>query len=276
MKSILYDTHVHTSYSTDSHTSMEQQIQQAAALGLQGICFTDHMDYEFPPEALEDVCEKPPFCFSLEDAKKERDSLQNRYPMLQIGFGVECGLQKMESVREKNQQLVTTAGLDYVIGSLHLVDRQDPYYKKFWEGKKAADCIRRYFEQILENISFFHNFDSLGHLDYIVRYAPEDFCYQPHIFTDIVDEILRFLIKKDIALEINTSGLRSLRKQQNPHIWILKKYRELGGELITIGSDGHAPDYLAFGFEQLLPLMESIGFRQYITFEKRNPVFHSL
>lgn len=276
MTKILFDTHIHSCYSTDSDTPLARQIEQAIKRGLHGICITDHMDYDFPKEAMKKAFDKPPFVFEPVPYLEELKQLKTRYPSLQIQVGVECGMQTADSVLKKNRRLVQDFPWDYIIGSLHLVDGQDPYYPSFWEGKPASKCVRLYFEQVYENIKKFHDFDSLGHLDYIVRYAPDDYDYKPSLYFDILDEILQFLIRKDKALEINTSGLKSAGRTQNPHLDILKRYAALGGELITIGSDAHTPEYLGFAFEQIPDIMEKAGLHQYVTYQQHKPVFQPI
>lgn len=275
MSKILYDTHIHSRYSTDSDAPLCKQVEQAVSLGLHGICLTDHMDYEYPEEYNEDG-EGVPFVFPIENYLEELQQLKDKYPMVEVSTGVECGMQTTKSVLKKNEELAQKYPWDYIIGSLHLVKKQDPYFPAFWENRAASDGVRLYFEQVYENILAFREFDSLGHLDYIVRYAPNTFTYQPETYFDIVDEILRFLIREDKALEINTSGLKSPAGTQNPHLEILKRYVSLGGELVTVGSDAHKPEYLAFSFEKAAELMKQAGLKSYVTYRQHKPVFHSL
>ncbi|MCH5265011.1 MAG: histidinol-phosphatase HisJ family protein [Lachnospiraceae bacterium] len=275
MTGIGCDTHIHSEYSTDSQTPMEAQIQQALRLGLSEICFTDHMDYDFPEEAMNPPCEKPPFVFDITDYQRKIESLRQVYPEITIGTGVECGLQNTQETIEKNRQLTKGNNWDYIIGSLHLVRKTDPYYPAFWEGKKAENCVRLYLEELLDNITAFSDFDSLGHLDYVVRYAPDSFVYRLEEYFEIIEEILALLIRKDIALEINTSGLKS-SDMPNPHLSVLTRYVQMGGELVTIGSDAHTPNYLGYQFERLPEWIKKAGLRQYVTYRARKPIFHSI
>lgn len=275
MSKIAYDTHLHTNYSTDSSTPLSVQIQQAVRLGLSGICVTDHMDYGFPPELISKK-EPCPFVFDPVRYFEEIEDCKSRYPAIDIGTGVECGLQTAPSVREKNQSLSADYHWDYIIGSLHLIDGEDPYNSSYWEEREADVCVRRYFEQLYENILLFSDFDSLGHMDYVVRYAPDGYLYEPEKYQTIIDEILLFLIRRDKALELNTSGLRSAVHTQNPHDFILKRYVQLGGKLLTIGSDAHTPEQMAYGFDLLPDRIKKAGLHQYVTYHQRKPVFHDL
>ena len=274
---IVYDTHVHTAYSTDSNTPVHVQLDSAIAHGLSGICLTDHMDYGFPLGQ----CDIPlpegelPFCYDIEAYKAELKGLREKYSGLEILTGVECGLQTRSDILDKNKELSADKGLDYMIGSLHLTGRKDPYYREFWTDQDAAVCIQKYLEELYDNLCVFTEFDSLGHLDYIVRYAPDDFHYKPEQYHELIEEILKLLVRKDIALEVNTSGFKS-GKNPNPHLDILTWYRELGGEMVTIGSDAHKPEFLAYHFDTLSSLIRTAGLHQYVTFRQRRPRFHSL
>lgn len=272
---ILWDTHLHTNFSTDSNTPLTVQLSQGEQLGLTGVCVTDHMDYEFPVMEMKDSMEGIPFCFDWDSYVKVIQEAASHSP-LAIYTGVECGLQTKETVIQKNKRLRRQPELDYMIGSLHLVDQKDPYYPSFWEGRDPHACIRQYFESLYENLQCFHEFDSLGHLDYIVRYAPQDFLYDPKSYEDILDAILTYLILKDIALEINSSGWKTKGRCQNPHPDILTRYHERGGELITVGSDAHVPDYMAYHFDRVCEEMKKAGLRQYVVYQKHKPVFYDL
>ena len=164
---------------------------------------------------------------------------------------------------------------DFIIGSLHLVNKKDPYYPSFWNNGDPKEAIRQYLDQLYENITAFHHFDSLGHLDYIVRYAPVSFSYEPAVFQEQIDAILAFLIRHDIALEFNTSGYKKTA-HGNPHEDILRRYKALGGTAITIGSDAHSPEYVAYHFHQAESLLTACGFKEYYTFSKHIPVSHPL
>ena len=274
---IAYDTHLHTNFSSDSDTPLKTQLEQAVNLGLKGIYITDHMDYEFPLDQIDFPIpnNQPPFWFDEIQYRKTIQEFRTYFPNLFIGIGVECGLQMNPTVLSQNRLLCENSEWDYIIGSLHLVHQQDPYYPVFWEGKDASQCVMQYFEELFHNLVEFHEFDSLGHLDYIVRYAPSNFLYQPQDYFEILREIIQLLLRKDIALEINSSGLKA-SNMPNPHLDILHLYKSLGGELITIGSDAHTSEYMCYQFEQVAALMKTAGLHEYVTYKNRKPTFHSL
>lgn len=274
---ILYDMHLHSDFSSDSTTPVGKQIESARQTGLHGICLTDHMDYDFPEEEIDFTLspDEIPFEFNLPDYFSQLKKIRQENPDFTVLTGVECGLQTTTSVLKKNTVLSQMEEFDFIIGSLHLVNKKDPYYPSFWNNRDPKEAIRQYLDQLYENITAFHHFDSLGHLDYIVRYAPVSFSYEPSVFQEQIDAILAFLIRHDIALEFNTSGYKKTA-HGNPHEDILRRYKDLGGTAITIGSDAHSPEYVAYHFHQAESLLTACGFKEYYTFSKHIPVSHPL
>jgi histidinol-phosphatase (PHP family) len=269
--SILYDIHLHTSFSPDSTASLREQINSAINLGLKGICITDHMDYLFPVEECPGY-DKNPFIFDVDKYFYEITNERKSHVNIEILKGIEIGLQTDTDVVNYNTRLVNNNDFDEVIGSIHLIDKKDPYYPAFWEEKKTKDLLKKYFEITLDNLNAFSDIDTLGHLDYATRYLPDVSVYDPKEYMEITDEIMRFLIKNDIAMEINTSGLKKGYGSTNPHPVLIKRYFELGGTLITIGSDAHSPYAVAFGFDKLSEELISYGFKEYTIFRSRKPI----
>lgn len=150
----------------------------------------------------------------------------------------------------------------------------DPYYPAYWENHSEEEGYREYFESILENIAAFDGFDVYGHIDYVVRYGPNknaNYSYQK--YADIIDEILKALIIKGKGIEINTGGFKYGLGHPNPAEDIIKRYHELGGEIITIGADAHQPEHVAFDFEKVPSILKEAGFTHYTVFKNRKPEF---
>ena len=138
---------------------------------------------------------------------------------------------------------------DFVIGSSHVVHGIDPYYPHYYDGRSEDEAYLEYFESILENLHTNVDFDVYGHLDYVVRYGGyENKVIDYEEFRDILDAILAELIKKDKGIEINTSGIRYGLPNPHPNIDIIRRFKELGGKIITIGSDAHKVEDLAKDF----------------------------
>ncbi len=262
----LWDTHIHSCFSGDSKASPFEIIQAALAKKLKGICFTDHEDLDYP---LEPELFLLDFAAYQKETARLADLYQNQIPVL---FGIELGLQP--HIANENQEIISHFPFDFVIASSHVVDGIDPYYPPYFKEHTEEEGIRRYFESILENIAVFGDFDVYGHLDYIVRYAPnrnQNYTYRQ--YSDIIDEILRRLIAKGKGIEINSAGFTKGLCHPNPTEEILSRYRELGGEIITIGSDAHTPEHIAYAFEKVPDILKKAGFQYYTVFKQRIPEF---
>ena len=166
---------------------------------------------------------------------------------------------------------------DFIIGSSHICNRKDPYYPEFFEGRSEDEAHQEYFESILENIAAFDEMDVYGHIDYVVRYGPnQNRQYSYGRYKEILDEILRTLIRKNVGIELNTGGYHYGLGEPNPCVNIIRRYRELGGEIITIGADAHTPDKIGYAFDKAADVLRECGFSYYAVFKNRRPVFHKL
>lgn len=266
---IICDFHNHTDFSADCSVPADIMIEQAVKKGISHLCITDHMDPDMNFPDLD-------FTFSLPDYFARDRKLKEIYgEKIQLLTGIELGLQP--HIADQLAGIVSWGDFDFVIGSAHVCDGMDPYFPAFWENRTDSQGFFRYFEYILETLNAFDHFDVYGHLDYIVRYAPSmTASYSYRSFEEILDEILKTLISKNIGLELNTAGLKYGLGFAHPHPDILKRYRELGGEILTIGSDAHKPEHLAYCFESVPALLEHCGFRYYTIFKKRTPEFIKL
>lgn len=232
------DYHVHSRFSFDSDEEPERIINSAISLGMNQICFTEHHDFNWP------VSGEFPLVDFIE-YNSVISSLQNKYNnRIQILKGIELGLVKNASSLYK--ELFSKESFDFVIGSCHIVDNMDPYYSDFWKNRFDRDAFELYFKTTYDVLKEFNQIDSLGHMDYIVRYSPnKDSNYSVFDYYDIIDEILKLMIHNEIKLEINTANLRKGFCFPNPHTDIIKRYTQLGGRYVTIGSDAH--DYQSIG-----------------------------
>lgn len=269
---MLWDTHLHCNFSGDSGSTPESMAEAAIAKGLAGICFTDHLDYDYPPDPSLFLLDLAGYCQAIR-------RLQEQYAgRIQILHGIELGLQP--HLAGKHAQLLREWDFDFVIGSSHTVHGIDPYYPAYYSNKTEDEAYLEYFESILENIRAFQNlpggccFDVYGHLDYVVRYGPnKNAFYSYEKFRDVIDEILRLLIRSGKGIEVNTAGFKYGLGHPNPCEEILKRYRELGGEILTAGADGHQPEHVAYGFDGLKQLLLDCGFSYYTVFKGRKAEF---
>lgn len=263
---MLWDTHMHCAFSGDSDTAPELMIESAIKKGLDGICFTDHFDYDYPEEPESFLLDFPAYYKKIMTLKEKYAS------SISILWGVELGLQPHLSAMLT--ELLDTYPFDFVIGSSHVVHGQDPYFFAFFEGKTEKEAYTEYFVSILENIDAFSGFDVYGHIDYVVRYGPNrnaDYSYAK--YADVLDEILKKLISLGKGIEINTGGLKYGLGHPNPCEEIIKRYHELGGEIITLGADAHKPEHVAYDFEKVPGILRECGFSYYTIFKNRKPEF---
>jgi len=272
----MYDCHVHSHFSLDSELDPITACEVAIKAGLEGIAFTDHMDYDFPNI-------DPNLNIDFDTYSRYMDNLKAKYKArLKVLKGVEVGIQP--HVIEDSLQLVKKYDFDYVLASVHILDGIDPYYKDscYYKDKTKLQAYSRYFEEILFMVTHFDDFDVAGHFDYIIRYAPYDdrsFRYDDH--RDLLDSIFKELIYKGRGFEINTGSYRERssgiagpdKKAPEYDIALLKRFRELGGEIVCLGSDSHSPEYIGYKFSYFSGLLLEAGFKYVTHFEGRKPVF---
>lgn len=267
---ILTDAHLHSSFSSDSSASMEEMITQGIALGMKTLCFTDHYDPDYPdnPEGLD-------FLLDFDTSYQTFLRLKEKYSdQIDLLFGIEVGVQPQVSDTLEHFYASYGNRYDFIINSCHIVEGLDPYDGIYFQKYTPVEGLRKYFSAVFDNLRRFPHFQSAGHLDYVSRYLPKPgpaFCYQD--YADILDPLLFYLIDHGKALEINSAGLRAGLDHPNPHMDILHRYRVLGGELITIGSDAHCPEHIAQKFEVLQDMLKEAGFDYYALYRNKKPEF---
>lgn len=263
------DCHMHTNFSADSEAAPREMVEGAIAKGLDMICFTDHEDKDYPVQY-------DSFTFDKEDYFKTMRALQDEYQdRIEIRIGVEIGLQPHLNTYYK--EYINAHPFDFVIGSLHLIHGMDPYHGGLFLEKSDADAYREAFEAMLECVQKVDDFDVLGHIDYVVRYGKhqaDEYSYRT--FAPDIDEILKEIIRRGKGIELNTAGFKYGLGFCHPHPDVIKRYRELGGEIITIGADGHKPEHIAYNFKVVNDTLKQCGFKYYTEFKERKPIFKQL
>lgn len=263
---MFWDQHMHCNFSGDSDALPEDMIKAGIAHGLSGICFTDHLDYDYPEEPNI-------FLLDFDNYFKVLSDLSEKYAdKISVNIGIELGLQPQAA--GQNLAVAEKYPFDFIIGSSHVVNHMDPYYPEFFAGRDEDAAYMEYFESVLENINSGVDFDVYGHIDYVVRYGPnKNAFYTYEKFKDIIDEILTQLISKGKGIEVNTGGFKYGLGHPNPTEDIIKRYRELGGEIITMGADAHVPEYVAYEFDKTAQIIKNCGFKYYTVFKNRKAEF---
>lgn len=273
------DMHMHTWFSTDSEACPRDMADEAVRKGLKTICFTDHFDKDDLEWGEEGI-------FDVDAYFVEMQKLQEEYAgKLNIRIGIELGLRTY--LKDYYEELTKKYPFDFVIGSVHNVPYKkdaegnilytDPAAEKLFTDRTDKEAYRLMMETTLENVRTSDCFQTLGHLDYVVRYGKsreKEYSYTD--YADIIDEILKLLIEKEKGLEVNSAGLKYGLPFAHPHPDVLKRYRELGGEIITIGADAHKAEHIAYDFAKAEEILKSCGFKYYTEFFEQKPVFKQL
>lgn len=263
---IYTDYHLHTTLSHDGISTMEEHIKNAINLGLKEICFTEHYDIY---DGLKNNTLKT---IDIRNYVEKFNYHKEKYNhQISLKLGIEIGLQP--DIKETICNMVKQYPFDFIIGSSHITCKKDiSKDPTFFEGLTKKEAYTKYFREVLENVKLYDEFDVYGHIDYIVRYGGyEEKTIKYSDYQEILDEILVNIIKKGKGIEINTSGYRYGLGTAHPNKEILARYRELGGEIITIGSDAHKIDDVCSDFEKATELLKQIGFKNYAIFENRKP-----
>ena len=267
-----FDTHIHSNFSPDSKTSIEQYAITAKEKDLAAITITDHLDIDAPLRACDKV---NPFIFDPAERQKEIERVKVLHNVT-IYNGIEVGLQR--HCLDKITEFTGKYQFDSVIASLHFIDGEDPYFGEYYIGKSAKEAYGHAYEVMYRTAAEYGNFDILGHFDYIARYSPyavKDITYRE--YSDALDPLLRFLAQEGKAIEINTKTYRN-HKGYTPILDtdILKRFRELGGECISLGSDAHEEWRLGENFERFAQIVKNCGFKRLVYFKERKPQFYNI
>lgn len=268
---ILCDTHVHSNNSFDGESSVAEICDAAIQKGINTVIITDHM--EAPEISLGDKSAYGNAVKSITQSVKDVESLSEEYKgKLKLLKGMELG--EPMHILKNTKKALDIADFDFILASIHnLKDMEDFYYLNY-DNVNVDSLLKKYFEELLDTAQN-ADFDSLAHLTYPLRYIYERTDIRPDLdeYSEIIDEIFTYLVKRDKALEINTSGLFADIKSTLPDINLIKRFKELGGKYVTIGSDAHNCKDLGRGVERGIELAKTCGFKYFTVFENRIPKF---
>lgn len=265
------DTHTHTNFSFDGHNTPDEMCAAAAAKGLAAIAITDHYDADGIIEGI-----YPPY--SAAEAKNAILAARDKYsPGLRVAYGIEIG--QPYAYPAECEVFTRECGFDFIIGSLHnLIGVPDFSFLKY--DRMPQELIERLWERTLEEIYTLLlgykgcPIHTLGHLTYPVRYikrAGREL--EMTRFYDSAAQIYRRLKEYDIALEVNTSGIRQDAGMTFPDAGLLRLYRECGGEMLTIGSDAHNIADIGADIADIYDMLAGLGFRYVTYFMEGKPEF---
>lgn len=260
------DMHTHTDLSGDCQSPIEVMLESAKQKGLKYYAVTDHHDIDYPEGPLDFTLD---LTRSTDELKQYKETNTDDFQLI---AGIEYGLQPY--LKDDLLKLSASSNYDFIIGSCHLAQGIDPYEKRYFHHRSRNEGYLIYFEAILQCITEMHGFDALGHMDYAIRYwrGKGERQYSYHEFSDVLDAILETVIRKDIALEVNTAGYPHKLGQPHPSYEVLTRYHQMGGELLTIGSDAHIPKNIAIAFDTVEENLKKIGFKSYTIFKNRQPI----
>ena len=261
------DYHVHSNFSDDCFKqTLPEACTTALRVGITEICFTEHVDMNYPVD-------KGDFQLDYETYSKEIEKARSSFPQLTILKGLEFGMQ--EGISEQMHSYLNNHTFDFILGSIHAIDGLELFGGKFSAGKTEDEAYARYFETMLACVKNFEKINVLAHFNLLKRYiyvnSSEYEIYTKHF--DVIDEIFNVIIEKGIGLEINTSGWRYGVNSTIPGLELLKRYKLKGGEIITFGSDAHRPEHLGYKFKEAYSLARESGFKYYAYYRKGKPQF---
>lgn len=264
---ILLDCHNHSCQSPDGVNTPREMVERAIELGIKYYALTDHLEInKFYDEEF--LYEEP-----VRQSSEIVPALKSEYKdKIRMSYGVELGqpLQNMSLT----QRMLETYNFDYIIGSLHMCNGWDDFYLLDYSKVSADKLLDLYFEELLE-MARWAKFDILGHLTYPLRYIVGESKIKIDMtkHLSIIKEIFTAVIKNDMGIEINTSGLRQQIGEALPSEYYIELYKNLGGKILTIGSDAHCVEDLGKGVAQCTAMAKKVGFNQLAFYEHRKPIF---
>lgn len=279
----LIDCHTHTQFSVDSDADINMMIERAIELGLKAYAVTDHCEcnrwYSEDHYIGEDTYRYFDFGRDFECSVSEVTKLKEKYSdKIELICGVEMG-QALQDV-EIAERIVSDKRLDFVIASMHQLPKTEDFafldYTKFTQSE-IRNLLERYFTEI-HKMCLWGKFDILGHLTYVLRYIEGAYGVKVDMtpYDDIIEEIFKAVISKGNGIEINTSGLRQKYGDTFPTYKYVKLYKELGGEILSLGSDTHFVEDVGKGIFEGSQIAKKAGFDFIAYYKNRKPEFIKL
>lgn len=259
----IYDLHTHSIHSFDGNDSCDELCSEAIKNNAKGIAITDHCDIDGIKEG----------CWEFEDKQMcDVNLCKEKYKeKLDVFSGVELGQGIYE--KELSEKFLSKYDFDFVIGSIHNLEGMEDFYFLDYQKFDIDKLLTDYFNDILK-LAKWNKTDSLAHLTYPLRYivAREHIGVDLSNYYHIIDEIFKTVIKNEKAIEINVSGLSMEMNDTLPNKELIKRYKELGGKYITIGSDTHYSIKICNKIDEGYKILKECGFEHITIFKKRKPI----
>lgn len=261
----LIDLHVHTDNSPDGRHSTMFMCESAVDKGLRAVAFTDHCEVDSYYDDKYDRGVRQAYF----EVAKAKSAYRGNLLVLQ-------GIELAQPVYDESLalEIIDSRSYDMIIGSIHnLRGQSDFYFGEGFDGMDFDSVLKEYLREVTL-LADWGQFDTLGHLTYPLRYfySRSNVAINIDDYATEIDEILSLIASKDIALEINTAGLRQPIKKLSPEFKTIRRFKELGGRFITIGSDAHYAEHLGDGFQEALDAALEAGFECITLYQNRQPV----
>lgn len=278
---MLADYHVHTEFSDDSEYPLADVCRDAYNMGLSEITITDHVDYGVKNDVGQPVLryedghpvtnvDYARYFPALDAVRSEWDG------RLFVGRGLELGVQSI-TFDEYNALLDQwESQMDFAILSIHQVNNLESWMGEMQKGLTRDEFHAMYWEEMLKVVQNFKRYAVMGHLDLNRRYDTWGTDYPFAKVKDIAAEVLRQVIADGRGIEVNTSGIRYGLGEFQPTADYLKLYRDLGGSIVTVGSDSHKPEHLGNYITEAYDLLRSLGFDAVYTYRSWEPIPNKL
>ncbi len=264
----MFDYHLHSDISADSTEPAVAHLLAAKQLGFHEICFTEHVDIS-PTDAAHN------FIPDLQRYQKMIGELRAQFPEIKIKMGLELGVN--DGMVEVFAPYATALAFDFILNSLHFIGGEDPFYGNFFTGKTRVEAFETYLQETLRTLKQFDHYDVVGHIGYPSKYYPDQSlaAIRYHEHADTLDELLTYIVQAGKGIEINTSCM-PVYGDTLPSRDIVARYVQLGGEIITIGSDAHKAQDLGRYYHEALQMLDAAGAKYICTFTQRQAQYHKI
>lgn len=263
----MYDYHTHSAFSDDCTTPMKDMIEAACKLGIREIAITDHYE-DYSDQEFDFELDFPNYHKTLNEMKVY---YKNRIKVIK---GIELGIQHGK-VLEKCKNHANEFDYDFIIGGFHFAEGFELYKLDFFDNRSVEDSYIAFYTYMRDCLLNYKDYDVLAHFNIIDRYTDRIPSFS--VYRELVEDILKTVVADGKGIEINTSSFRyGMGERTTPTLEILQLYKDLGGEIITIGSDAHKTKDVGCQLDFGVEMIKSVGLKYFATFDQRKLNFVKL